>query len=149
MVDIGELNVSDRYSPWLTKGFKALARTRDKLKIVAIKNSSILMASYRRVRNQVNNLNKNLKREYFSKKIALQKGNLIETWKTLNLLLNKRSKTINVESLDVDGEVINENLDIAMSMNEFFCSVGRNLSVKIPQQPNPLLSGEYKINEST
>ena len=34
-------------------------------------------------------------------------------------------------------------------MNEFFCSVGRNLSVKIPQQPNPLLSGEYKINEST
>ena len=27
--------------------------------------------------------------------------------------------------------------------------MGRNLSVKIPQQPNPLLSGEYKINEST
>ena len=25
----------------------------------------------------------------------------------------------------------------------------RNLSVKIPQQPNPILSGEYKINEST
>ena len=34
-------------------------------------------------------------------------------------------------------------------MNEFFCSVGRNLSVKIPQQPNPLLSRESKINEST
>ena len=27
--------------------------------------------------------------------------------------------------------------------------MGRYLSVKIPQQPNPLLSGEYKINEST
>ena len=34
-------------------------------------------------------------------------------------------------------------------MNEFFCGVRRNLSVKMPQQPNPLLSGEYKINEST
>ena len=64
-------------------------------------------------------------------------------------MLNKRSKTKNVESLNVDGEVITENLDIARSMNEFFCSVGRNLSIKIPQQPNPLLSGEYKINEST
>ena len=31
-------------------------------------------------------------------------------------------------------------------MNEFFCSVGRNVSVKIPHQPNPLLSGEYKIS---
>ena len=90
-----------------------------------------------------------MKREYFSNKIALEKGNLKETWKTLNLLLNKRSKTTNVESLNVDGEVITENLNIARSMNEFFCSVGRNLSVKIPQQPNPLLSGEYKINEST
>lgn len=145
-----EFKVSDKYSPWLTKEFKALACTRDKLKSLAIKNnSSILMASYRHVRNRVNNLNKSLKREYFSKKIALEKGNLKETWKTLNLLLNKRSKTTNVGSLNVDGEVISENSGIARSMNEFFCSVGSNLSVKIPQQPNPLLCGEYKINEST
>ena len=57
----------------------------------------------------------------------------------LNLLLNKRSKMTNVESLIVDGEVIYENSNIARSMNEFFCSVGRNLSVLIPQQPNPLV----------
>ena len=63
-VPLTELKISDTYSTWLTKEFKALARTRDKLKIMAIKkNSSILMASYRHVRNQVNNLNKNLKRE--------------------------------------------------------------------------------------
>ena len=144
-----EFKVSDKYSPWLTKEFKALARTRDKLKSLAIKNnSSILMASYRHVRNRVNNPKKNLKREYFSKKIALEKGNLKETWKTLNLLLNKRSKTTNAGSLNVDGEVSSENSRIARSMNEFFCSVGSNLSVKIPLQPNPLLSGEYKIKES-
>ena len=116
---------------------------------MAIKsNSTILMASYRHVRNRVNNLNENLKREYFSNEIALETGNLKETWKTLNLLLHKRSKTTNVESLNVHGEVITENSNIARSMNEFFCIVGRNLSVKIPQQLNPLLSGDYKINES-
>ena len=96
--------------------------------------------------NSNNNLNKNLKQKYFSKKIASEKGNLKETWKTLNLLLNKRTKTTNVESLNVNGEVITQNSDIANSMNEFFCSVGRNLSVKISQQPNPLLSGVYKIS---
>ena len=101
-------------------------------------NSSILMASYRHVRNPFNSLNRNLKREYFSNKIVLEKGNLKETWKTLNLLLNKRSKTTNVESLNVDGEVITENSNIARSMNECFCSGGRNPSVKIPQQPSSL-----------
>ena len=144
-----EFKVSDKFSPWLNKEFKDLARTRDKLKVAAIKkNSSVLMATYRQVRNRVNNLNKRLKREYFSEKIAFDKGNLKATWKTLNLLSNKRSKTTNVESLTVEGEVINENAEIASSMNEFFCTVGRNLSVKIPQHPNPLLSEEYKINES-
>ena len=63
-------------------------------------------------------------------------------------MLNKRSKTTNIERLNVDGEVISENSDIARSMNEFFCSVGRNLSVRIPQQPNQFVSGEYKIYES-
>ena len=88
-----ELKLSDKYSIWLTKDLKVLARTRDKLKNMAIKNeSSIVMASYRHVRNRVNNLNKNLKQEYFFKKIALEKGNLKETWKTLNLLLNKKIK---------------------------------------------------------
>ena len=134
----------------MTKELKALARTRDKLKSLAINNnSSILMASCRNVRNRVNNLSKGLKREYFSKKIFLEKGHLKESWKTLNLLLNKRSKTTNVGSLNVDGEVISENSRIARSINEFFCSVGSDLSVKIPLQPNPILSGEYKIKEST
>ena len=32
-------------------------------------------------------------------------------------------------------------------MNDFFCSVGKKLSDDIPQQPNPLLSNEYNINE--
>ena len=87
------------------------------------------------MRNRVNNLNKNLKQEYFSKKIALEKGNLTATWKMLNLLLNKTSKTTNVESLNVDGEVITENSDIAKSINEFFCSIGRNLSVRCHSNP--------------
>ena len=123
-----ELKVSDKYSPWLTKEFKAIARTKDKLKNMAIKNnSSILMASYRHVRNRVNNLNKNLKQEYCSKKIAFEKGNLKENLENAQSLLNKRSKTTNVESLNVDGEVITENSNIARSMTRgggFFHSKG-------------------------
>ena len=70
-----------------------------------------------------------------------------ETWKTINLLLNKRSKTTNVSSLDVEGRNVTDNNEIAQSMNDFFCSIGRKLSDDIPQQPNPLLSNENNINE--
>ena len=77
--------------------------------------------------------------------MALDKGSLKPTLK--NLLLNKISKTTIFECLTVEGEVINENAEIARSMNKFFCVVGRNLSAKIPKHPSPLLSEECKINE--
>lgn len=62
-------------------------------------NSQILMACYKQVRNRVNNLNLTLKRQYFSEKITMQQGNMKKSWKTLNQLLNKRSKTTNIDSL--------------------------------------------------
>ena len=109
--------------------------------------STILMESYKQVRNNVNNLNKKLKKEYFSKKIAHNKGYLKETWKTINSLLNKRSKTTNIESLKEDDKYAVDNAEIAQSMNKFFCSVGEKLSDDIPQQPNPLLCNEYVVNQ--
>ena len=78
------------------------------------------MEFYKQVRNNVNNLNKKLKKEYFSKKITHNKGNLKETWKTINLLLNKRSKTTNIESLKVNDQDVVDNAEIAQSMNKFF-----------------------------
>ena len=90
-------------------------------------------------------LNKSLKREYFSKKLAACKGDLKQSWKTINLLLNKISKTTNIDSLKVHEQEINKDQDIANSMDDYFCSVGRNLSDKIPAQPNPLLSHHYDI----
>ena len=57
------IKVSDKLTPWLTTDFRKLARSRGELKTSAVKNkSSILMNSYKHVRNKVNNLGKELKR---------------------------------------------------------------------------------------
>ena len=62
--------VSDRYTPWLNADYFKLAKTRDKFKMQAVKrNSKLLMESYEQIRNNLNNLNRQLKCEYFSKKI--------------------------------------------------------------------------------
>ena len=56
--------VPDRYTPWLNADYFKLAKTRDKLKTRAVKsNSKLLMESYKQIRNRLNNLNTQLKRE--------------------------------------------------------------------------------------
>ena len=64
--------------------------TRDRVKKAACKSKSpILMDSYRQARNKVNSLNIQLKKQYFSTKISECKGNMKESWKTINELLKK------------------------------------------------------------
>ena len=75
-------------------------QTRDRLKKAATKRkSSCLMDSYRQVRNKVNTMNKQLKKQYYTNKISACKGNMKESWKTINEFLNKRSKSSNIDCL--------------------------------------------------
>ena len=91
-------------------------------------------------------MNIELKREFFTNKIASQNGDLKSAWKTINMVLNKKSKTTQVATLEVDGSLISDNDSIAESMNNFFCSIGNTLSGEIPETANPLLENEYMVN---
>ena len=73
----------------------------------------------------------------------MNKGNIKETWKTINQLVNKRSKTTDISTIREGDRVISDPTEIADSMNQFFCSVGKDLSDKIPNKENPLLTGNY------
>ena len=70
-----------------------------------------------------------------------------ESWKTINELLNKRSKSTNIECLKNVGTETVHKKDISNAMNNFFCSVGEDLANKIPPVPNPLLSDDYEVNK--
>ena len=96
-------------------------RTRDRLKRAAIKReSSILMDSYRQTRNRVNLLNKQPKKQHYSNKISFNKGNLKDSWKTINELLNKRSKSCNIDCVKDSDSVATRIEDIANVMNRYF-----------------------------
>ena len=105
-----EIRVSERYCPSIGKDLKSLMRTRDRLKTAALKSKSrVLMDAYRQTRNRVNSLNIQLKRQYFSAKISECKGNMKESWKTVNELLNKRSKSCNIDCLkDSEHTIVNK-----------------------------------------
>ena len=92
-VTIMQMRVSKKYYPWINQDLKALMRNRDRMKMVALKRkSSILMESYGRLKNKVNTMNIELKKQYFLNKISACKGNVKASWKTINKLSNMRSK---------------------------------------------------------
>ena len=69
-------------------------------------------------------MNKEAKRAYFMNKFRASEGNLKETWKIINKRVDKRSKTTNTSSLNVDGNSVTDRVGIANSMNQIFCNVG-------------------------
>ena len=136
-----EIRVSDKYCPWINSTLKTLMKQRDGLKNKVIKSKSrIIMNAYRQARNKVNSLNTKLKREFFEGKILASKGNMKETWKTVNEAIGKRSKSTRIDSIkDSGGNIVNKEF-IANQMNRFFCSIGKDLANDIEAAPNPLLN---------
>ena len=71
-----------------------------------------------------------------------------ETWKTINQLVNKRSKTTNISSLQEDNKVLTGCADVAESMNQYFCSIGQNLCAKIRHAENPLFAWRFFLEKN-
>ena len=127
--------VSENFCPWLTKVFKYFSATRNRFKLAAVSSkSTIWMDACKQMRNRVNKLNKESKCDYFTNKIALSQGDLKNTRKIINMVPNKKSKTTQIQSLDVDGKHVTDNNAVAQTTNDFFCDIGKSLSDKIPQK---------------
>ena len=134
--------------PWIDKDLRNLMVTRDRLKKAATKRKSpVLMDSYRQVRNRVNTLNVQPKKEYYTNKISACEGNMKESWKTINELLNKRSKSSNIDCLkESDSETVGKK-EISNKMNSFFCSAGKDLADKIDPAQIPSLQVTTKSTQ--
>ena len=60
-------------------------------------------------------------------KITACKGNMKESWKAMNELLNKRSKSSSIDCLKESGTETRNKKDVSNAMNNFFCTIGRDL----------------------
>ena len=69
-----------------------------------------------------------------------------ESWKAINLLFNKRSKSTNIDLLRDQNRTISNKKEISQSMNDFFCSIGKDLASKIEGGYDPLTFCDYFVN---
>ena len=66
-----------------------------------------------------------------------------ETWKTINQLFNKRSKSTNIDLLRDQNKTISNKGEISQSMNNFFCSIGKDLASTIEGGYDLLIFCDY------
>ena len=73
----------------------------------------------------------NLRRDYYTRKIEENKGNLKNTWKILKHATGKETKNVSIDKILKDGKIITDPTDIAECCNYHFAFIGQRLAASI------------------
>ena len=97
-------------------------------------------------RNRVNKLIEDTKAIYFKNKLENIK-NSKEGWKTINLLLNKKSKSTQIHEIKDGDNIVTGDKTLASAFNNYFSKTGSNLSKKLPSNNIDPLSYVKPVSE--
>ena len=120
--------------PWINADILRLMRERDSIKNKAIKtNTDDEWKSYKKMRNYVTARLKYVKKWYFQSRIDFSKGNVKQTWRHLNILMSRNSKSSDIASFKSGDIDISDPKQIAETLNDFFfVNKGPSLANDIP-----------------
>ena len=74
---------------------------------------------------------KQLRKDYYTKKLKETKGDMKKTWKILKSAMNQPTKANSIEKLVFNDEELTDSIKITGACNEHFASVGENLAAQI------------------
>ena len=126
-----------KIQPWITQGILNSVKLKHKLYSRFLKNPSAINEKiYKQYRNILTNVIRQTKSDYFKNKFQQNKSDIKKTWDTINSLL-KKSKTRNSStSINCNGRLSKDPVEIANCFNDFFVEIGPTLASKINNNPN-------------
>ena len=131
--------VRNMYAPYKDKELRHKMFLRDLYKKGFNKSKSHKdWKQFQQLRNAVNREKPKKKREYVSKKLNENRGDIKGTWKTLNMALCKKSKSSTYNSIRVNGEDICNKKKIADELNHHFSTTAKHVLEEFPSS----LSGD-------
>ena len=71
-----------------------------------------------------------------------------ESWRTINELLNRKSKATTINEVNVNGKSIAGDKDIANEFNKYFSEIGKKLAKEIPHNDIDPLSYVTPVSNS-
>ena len=81
-------------------------------------------------------------------KEILKIGDIKGSWRAINKIINKKSKSTKINNIKYCGRDISSNSEIANVMNDHICTIGTGHAKNIEEMVNPLLSGRYQMKIS-
>jgi len=107
---------------------------RDCLKIKALRTGNPSdWNNFMKLRNEVNNEIKNVKKSYYYETFEAYNGNSRKTWETINEVTRRKSDKTAINELELNGMRITNLTKIAEGFNKFFAEIGPELSRDIEE----------------
>ena len=117
--------------PWLTsdvmKDIKLKSECFKKFKL-----GLISAEVNKKVRNRVNNVVRKAKIKFYKTKFERNTGDIKSTWRDLRKLVSLGTKRQLIDSVRVNGTVVDDENNIARCFNDYFSSAGTNVNASIP-----------------
>ncbi len=121
--------------PWVSAGLLASSRHKAKLfKKKLNKPTDENIKCYKNYLNLFNKSKRELKRNYYSHLLELNKNNMKKTWSVLKQAIGKRNDTSNLpQTFKVDNTNISDESEIADNFNKYFSNIGKTTSDNVPK----------------
>uniref|UniRef100_A0A3P9ID92 Reverse transcriptase domain-containing protein n=1 Tax=Oryzias latipes TaxID=8090 RepID=A0A3P9ID92_ORYLA len=119
-----------KVKPWITKGILNSIKQKNKLYKKYIKKPNTQNKStYIKYKNNLTKLLRISKQNHFTTQLKVASGDQKKSWRVLNDILSRRTKTTVIP--DALEQCQSNNLSLPDIFNNYFCSVGKSLSQNI------------------
>ena len=141
-------NYKNRH-PWLTPKLKASIKKRNSMSNVCKQNpdNMDLHNEYKSYRNRVTSKIRNAQLQYHSNEFDIVKNDVSKSWNVLRMIIGlgttkRNSKT----SFIINDDIVSDSNNIANAFNDYFVSIGAELSDSIFSNVNPMSYASYVEN---
>ena len=116
---------------WITNGIKRAIKQKNSLFHIQIKyNSKENIDKWKKYRNVLNKIIKDSQKNYYKDLIKQHNNNCIGLWKVLGSIICKKKRETNINKLSINNQIINDPIQIANTMNNYFTNIGPELAKK-------------------
>ena len=116
---------------WITSGIKRAIKQKHILFQTHHKyNTKDNIDKWKKYRNVLNKIIKDTQRDYYKSLIQQHNNNCIGLWKTLGSIICNKKRVTHINKLKINNQIINDPIQIANTMNNFFTNIGPDLAKK-------------------
>ena len=120
--------------PWIDNRLLERINTKNSLYKEYLKDKSPARhTKFKTFRNQLKNDIRDAKRNYYCKLIEENKDNAKRSWQILNEVTGRvQTKSCTINQLSSMGKIVEGQVDIANTLNDFFSSIGTKINDSVP-----------------